>query len=88
MKQPSKKYLRTWNAIKDEVFAVGLREYSLSDMARRAGVAVSTLTKWQSGQTLRPRLDTLYKVCASLGLHLTVESYELLHDHAQFSEAA
>ena len=46
---------------------------TLKEVAKRAQIAVSTLMRLNSGVTIFPRLDTLWRMSAATGLKLKIE---------------
>lgn len=47
---------------------------SYTDIAKRSGVAQSTVQNWVSGGTMNGKLDTVARVLEALGLTLTLTS--------------
>jgi hypothetical protein len=46
---------------------------TLKEVAKRAQIGVSTLTNINSGKTLFPRVDTLWKMAAASGKKIRIE---------------
>lgn len=70
----------TIKAVKDEMNRVRLfldlltciqdSGFSIDALANEAGVAPATLYFWLDGKTKHPRIDTVHKVAAALGMNI------------------
>jgi transcriptional regulator with XRE-family HTH domain len=68
----------------DSVLASGL---SYIDIAKRAGVAQSTLTRWVTGDTKNGKIDTIMSVLEALNMEMVLVTRKEAQDHMRKERA-
>jgi DNA-binding phage protein len=63
----------------DSVLASGL---SYTDIAKRAGVAQATITRWVAGYTKNGKIDTIMSVLEALNMEMVLVTRKEAHDNA------
>jgi transcriptional regulator with XRE-family HTH domain len=70
---------RMMTKVVDSVLASGV---SYTDIAKRAGIAQATITRWVTGTTKNARIDTIMSVLEALNTEMVLVTRKEAHDNA------